>query len=429
MKDLRGKRLLILGGSSWKEAVKQFADEQGIELIATGNDCSAGIFEIASEGYQVNSINPEKMKELIKSQNIDGVYMGGSEIVISTACQYLSDLGLPCYCTKEQWDYLQDKGAFKDLCIKFGLPVVPRYKITKEWLQERENDVDYPVITKPTDGCGSNGFSICNNKEELIKGYEFASSNSYSGEVIVEKFVKNKGVVVFYTFTNGEMVFSGLEDKYPMQYVENGSYVAGMHIFESRFAEEFKNKFNDKLSQLFKSIGIKEGTIWIEVFHDDDEYYFNEVGYRYSGSVSVYPVDYMYGINQVAADMYYALTGDSLLYDFTSLIDEKIPRNQNYCIYPIYVRNGKIGSIDGWDKVNEMKSVVYTVATKQEGDEIKLTGNFSQNFGMIHFVFETKEEFVKIVRNIDSTLTILDCEGNDMRITHSDEFLDNIVIK
>ena len=126
-KNLANKRLLLLGGSLWKKAIQDFAQEQGIILIATGNNHNAGIFEIADECYDVDSTNTEAMKQLIREKRIDGVYMGGSESVISTACGYLQELGLPCYCTREQWEYLQNKEHFKRLCIEYGLPVVPKY--------------------------------------------------------------------------------------------------------------------------------------------------------------------------------------------------------------------------------------------------------------------------------------------------------------
>ena len=90
--ELKGKRLLILGGNLWKESIKQVADTYGITLIATGNDTSAGIFEIADECYNIDSTNSEAMKKLILEKNIDGVYMGGSETVISAACEYLAEL-------------------------------------------------------------------------------------------------------------------------------------------------------------------------------------------------------------------------------------------------------------------------------------------------------------------------------------------------
>lgn len=100
MIGLKGKRLLLLGGSLWKDAIQDYAKNKDITLIATGNDQSAGIFQIAEERYDVDSTNEEAMKRLIVDKNIDGVYIGGSETVCSIACKYLNELGLPCYCTK-----------------------------------------------------------------------------------------------------------------------------------------------------------------------------------------------------------------------------------------------------------------------------------------------------------------------------------------
>ena len=94
-----------------------------------------------------------------------------------------------------------------------------------------------------------------------------------------------------------------------------------MFIFESPSTSEFRQRFDEKLQKMFSSISIKEGTIWIEAFYDGKDYYFNEAGYRYGGSVSIYPIDYLYGINQMAADIHYALTGESKISGYTSLID------------------------------------------------------------------------------------------------------------
>ena len=348
--ELNGKRLLILGGSLWKEAIKDFADENNITLIATGNDQSAGIFEIADETYNVNSTDSEAMKKLIREAHIDGVYMGGSEAVISSACKYINELGMPCYCTHEQWEYLQNKSNFKELCIKNGLPVVPRYD-TKHGIEHAVEDKDYPVITKPTDGCGSSGFSVCYNLNDLKYGYQIAKKESPTGSVIIEKFVPNDGVVVFYTVSEGTIIFSGLEDKYPVRYEKQGSYVGGLFVCESDITNEFREKFESKIEKMIQSIGIKEGSFWIEVFHCGDEFFFNEVGFRYGGSASIYFVDYKHNINQVAADIYYALTGKSKVEGFKSLIPNSIPKKKFYAVYPIYSRAGKIVEVSGEDAV------------------------------------------------------------------------------
>ena len=45
--ELTGKRLLILGGSLWKEGIRHFCNEQGITIVSAGNDPTSGICEIA----------------------------------------------------------------------------------------------------------------------------------------------------------------------------------------------------------------------------------------------------------------------------------------------------------------------------------------------------------------------------------------------
>ena len=415
--ELKGKRLLLLGGSTWKEAIKRFAVENDITLIAAGL-WKVGIFDIADECYTIDILDAGMMKAFIKDHNIDGVYMGGAENVISSACQYINELGLPCYCTYEQWNFLQNKANFKELCIKHNLPVVPQYTLNVDNIASSVPSDAFPVITKPADGCGSNGFSVCKNENELVEGYRIASKNSPTNSVICEKFVKNTGVVAFYTFSNGNVIFSGLEDKYPVKFEKHNSYVGGLFTFESKYTACFRNKFNEGVERLFKSIGIKEGSAWIEVFHDGDNFYFNEVGFRYGGSISIYPIDYLTGINQVAADIYYALTGISNPYGHASLIPSDIEKSQHYAVYPIYARAGIIMTVKGLDKLGE--KIVFCTITKKVGSEIVDSCSFNQNVAIVQFVYKDKDELKNTIETIHRHLQILDQNGQNMIISMLD---------
>ncbi len=419
MKRLNKKRLLLLGGGLWKESLADYAKAQGITLVATGNSSSSGIFQIADETYMVDSTDESAMKKLIKEHNIDGVYMGGSEPVISVASRYLNELGMPCYCTKEQWEFLENKANFKDLCNSFGLPTVPKFVVTEQQLEDSTAEVDFPVITKPADGCGSNGFSVCQSIDELKKGYAIAKDASPSGSVLVEKFVNNTSVVVFYTFANGEMHFSGLEDKFTVRYEEQGRYVAGAHIFESDLTDEFRSNFDEKLKKMFAHIGICEGSLWIEVFHSDDQYYFNEVGYRYSGSVSIYPVDYFYGINQVAMDINYALTKNAEFIpqnEQIHLIRDGVDRKSKYCIYSLHIKPGVITDVTGIDELSNDARVVAIPVTKSVGQVVSSSGTVSQVYAFVHFVFDTIDELKKMIDDIHETVKIVDENRDNMLV-------------
>lgn len=408
MKELAGKRLLILGGSLWKDSIKQFCDENEITIIAAGNDPTSGICEIADEYYPVNSTDAPAMKQLIRDKQIDGVYMGGNEPVIAVACQYIHELGLPCYCTKTQWDALQDKRQFKDLCLRFGLPVVK--KLTLDTVA----DADYPVITKPADGSGSHGFSVCRHRAELEAGYAAAAASSPTGSVIIEQFVPNDGIVVIYTVSKGRLIFSTMEDKYPVYFKQYGTYIGGLFDFESSLAAEFRLLFEEKLQKLIDHLEIKEGNFWIEVFHDGDKYYFNEVGFRYGGSGSLYPVDYFRGINQVAADIYYALTGCSKTEGFTPLYGEKTPRKRKYAIYPVFLRPGKIAKIHGRDQLLKNEDVLTILLMKKEGNTIPDNGSFGHAVMLVHFAYDSIRELKDTILKIHQTLTVEDPAGENM---------------
>ena len=410
---LKGKRLLVLGGSIWKEAIKEYAEQNGIVLVSAGL-YPAGTDDIAQEVYRIDTTDAELMKPFIKEHHIDGVYMGGSELIISAACEYINELGLPCYCTKEQWEFLQNKRNFKELCVKYDLPVAPRYQIDANNIKDSLPNEAYPVITKPEDGSGSNGFSVCHSSEELERGYVKAAANSPTGSVICEKYVKNDSVVVFYTFSNGELYFSGLEDKISVLFKKQGTYVGGLFVFESSYTQEFRSRFEVKLKHLFNSIGIREGSAWIEVFHDGNDYYFNEVGFRYGGSVSVYPVDYLHGYNQVAADIHYALTGKSKIEGHHSLISKDIHKKRHYAIYPVYLTPGKIVQIGGVEEIEKRPEVVLCSLTKKIGSIIPDSGSFNQNFALVHFVFDSIEECGRMINIVHQCLKVVDDNDKDM---------------
>ncbi|WP_028520043.1 hypothetical protein [Ruminococcus flavefaciens] len=262
--ELKGKRLLVLGGTAWADILFAFAAENDIQLVTTGKNPNKKF----KEYYFVDSTDHEGMKNLIKEKNIDGVYVGSHEGVIRQATQYLAELGLPCYCTLQQWDTLMNKRKFKELCQKFDIPVAPKYN----WSPDSPCEIQFPVIVKPADGCASVGIKICHNETDLKEGYQLAYDHSDSHEVLIEKLVNNSGMDVFFQITNSQIEFCGLGDKYPVQLAEGAGSVAGARILPSIYTEDFRARFEDKIKAMFSSVNLTQGLIWMEVFHVLNEY-------------------------------------------------------------------------------------------------------------------------------------------------------------
>ena len=142
LNELKGKRLLVLGGNDWKKDIEQFCKENGIIVVAAGNDPSSSICNIADEYYNIDSTDNELMKNLIKEKKINGVFSCTSEAVIPHSIQYSIESGLYSYATIQQWNTLMNKKHMKKVCQQYGIDVIPEYSLTNI-----ENDsISYPVI-------------------------------------------------------------------------------------------------------------------------------------------------------------------------------------------------------------------------------------------------------------------------------------------
>lgn len=407
MRNLAGKRLLLLGGNMWAPTLLKISQEMGIELLATGNKPNAQINDIAQEVFSVNSTDVAQMETLLNSNNIDGVYVGADEIVIVAACQYLTSQGYPTYYSIEKWNSLHDKRNFKRLCGEFGLPVVRDYDVFEL------SRIEYPVIVKPVDGSGSRGMSLAHSADQIQPAIDKALAASASGQLLIEQYVNNDALVVFYTFRNGVPIFCGLQDKYPVFYEKHGTFLSGLHIFNSDKTSEFRRLFEPQLFKLFSNLNIMNGNVWIEIFYDGKNYYFNEVGFRYFGSVSPFPINLYYGINQIASDIYFALTGEVAEQEYSPLIEVEHKKHY-YCSYPIHLHPGTISHISGIDELLASGAAIVVPASKRVGDTISDTGTLSQFFGYVHFMFDTFAELKLAIGQIHQHLKVLDNNGENM---------------
>ena len=125
-------------------------------------------------------------------------------------------------------------------------------------------------------------------------------------------------------------------------------------------------------------------------------------------------MDYLTGINQVAADIYYALTGESHPYGHTSLIADSIERGLNYAVYPVYAGEGTISEVKGLDDLGD--NVVFRTITKPVGYKIEDWGSFNQNVAIVQFVYKDKEDLKNSLNRIHENLQILDENGKNMVI-------------
>lgn len=410
----KGKKLLVLGGKpiGSTELVAR-AKQLGLYVIVADflpvDQSPAKL--LADEYWDISTAEVDEIARLCKEHNVDGVLTAVHEFNINRMLDVCDLIDKPCYCKRDTWIYCDNKVAFKKLCMLNDIPVAKKYEVNIDDCASL-NEIDYPVITKPVDGSGSRGFSICNNSDELVVGYYNALQYSPSKEILVEDFIPFDAVIIHYTMVHGKCHYSGISDKVSCKFKSTGASVMGFQSFPSKGEDIYLKTLDRKVRLMFEGAGFTDGPIWIEAFYDGkDKFVFNEMGYRFGGSLTYYPVRYFYGADQLDFIIACSL-GETVVPTFT-----RNPQTKKYCILPIQIQSGIIEKIEGVDEVKSLESVNAFVPVHYAGDSIQEWGSAQQVFCYMHILYDNGDELRNSIVDILSKLKAIDSTGRNMLYT------------
>lgn len=404
--NLSGKRLLLLGGSNSIDDILRFAGEHDITLIATAHPRygQTPLKRIAHESYDVNAVDVEGLIRLIRDKRIDGIFPGSNEDIMPHAIAAAQSCGLPFYCDGAMWDRCANKAKFKAMCRESGIPVAGTYDLAVT----APEDVPYPVAVKPADSSGSQGFSICRSAEELLPAVERARSFSRTETVLIEDFIPWDSSIIHYTLAGGEAVFCGISDKKSMLLAEGSGSVMALQQFPSADTETYLATLDERVRAMFRRAGMHDGPVWIEAFNDRGRFIFNEMGFRFGGSMTYHPVRYLYNIDQLEFMLRYALGDAPDLKAHTSLIRRDVPGGKRFAILPLHVRPGTIRAVTGQDQVAAMPEVYAYVPIHGEGDVIGASASVQQVFCYLHLLYD---DYADLSATADRAFRALRAEG------------------
>lgn len=410
MKNLSGKRLLILGGKAASVNVVQLAHRLGVETYVTGIQEDGQAKDIADHTFLVGSEEHDKLIQIIKENKIDGVMTGSAEFQIQQMIKLCKKAGLPCYATEEQWNATQDKRNFKDLCKRFGVPGVPEYSV-----DDKLSDNDFPVIVKPVDGCSSIGISVCRNNDELQIAKQKALEASAAKKIIIERYIENGGLthVIKYVVVDGKFYMEIMGDRY----VLNNGLITAITFFPSKNTDLYLNSIDSKVKDMFLSIGYNNGVFFFQALPDGDNIYVYEMGLRTGGGMTYKITEATCGNNDLEMLINYALTGKMCDNGDVQTINPYLNGKQAASL-AIPLRIGTISKVIGEEMITQTKGVVNYTHFCEEGDVIlpKHINTLSQLYGRVMVVRDSKEELFASLKTIRDSISVVDIDGNNMII-------------
>lgn len=409
----KNRKLLILGGTANMIDLVKTAQRMGVYTIVTDwyDTTKSPAKLVADECWNISITEYETLVRKIADDGITGVIASITDSYLLPYAHLCELCNLPCYASKEVLALSTDKVKFKNMCIANDVPVARKYDIDVHDANQVVA-LPYPVIVKPSDGSGSRGFNICQDKEELARNYENALRYSPGKNVIIEDFIPYDATIIHYTMIGGKCYYSGMSDKVSRKFKSTGASVMAFQQFPSKGESVYLDSLDEKVRHMFEQAGFRDGPIWIEAFYDGErEFVFNEMAHRFGGSLTYYPVQYFYGISQI----------EMLVNSAFGIRNTLLPKHKtvtgNYCIIPIHCKPGRISRIDGAEAIQRRADVYAYCPSKSVGQQIEDWGSALQVFCYLHVLFESTASLKKSIEDVLSQLKVMDEKGNNMLYT------------
>lgn len=410
MKDLAGKKLLILAGAGVHCKVVRAAKELGIYTIVADYLSDSPAKLIADEAWLYSITDVEAIVQRCKEEGVDGVLnfcIDPGQIPYQRICE---ELNLPCYGTKEQFEILTDKRKFKDYCIAHNVDVIPDY--TEEDILAGR--AEYPVFIKPTNSRGSRGQSVCYNREEAIAGLAAAKRESKDSQAVCEKYLEGKQDIGSAFFVvDGEPYLVKFADRHLGRKEDNLDKQVICTQLPSQFAPQFMEKVAPRVKAMIKSLGVKFGPVFMQGFVDGDTIRYYDPGMRMPGGDYDLVLKEATGFDTVKSLIHFALTGDTK----TKVGDPENSYSLNggmALLITVSVKPGKMARVEGFAEILKHPNVVYARQIIPEGSVIPATGDIAQRVAAIGAYISDKKQIANFVEEVYRTYHVWDEEGNDM---------------
>lgn len=409
--DLRGKKLLLIGGINTTADLVDLAHRNGVQIGVADYNKGTLLKTLADFTHDLSIYDEDAVVKLIEDEGYDGVISAFNERLGPVNSRIAERIGKWAPMTVEQLQMSTNKKYFKHTCQQYGVPVPKEYRISS--VEDiRTADIQYPVIIKPVDSSSSVGVMPCQDAEELEKGYAFAVAHSKSGDAIVEQYLPYDEINVTYIAQDGDIQLVAIHDRYFNTEQKSATKAPDLYIYPSLYTDLYLEKFNQAVIHMLKGIGVKNGSLFIQAIVHEGQVYFYEAGMRLNGCKTYQILEYENDYNTLEHLMCLALTGS---------MGEHVQFNPKFKRWYATVNvlgepGATIAEIRGEKALNTYPWLIHIAKRYQPGDTIPAdsAGTLVQDTTRIHVVADTKEELMERIEKVNELYQLIDPNGRNI---------------
>ena len=394
MKELEGKKLLILSGNTLSCDIVRTAKEMGVYTIVTDwYDADRSPAKLlCDERWDVSTTDYNELVRRINERHIDGILTGFSDSYLLPYQKLCELTNLPCYATREQFEWSLDKKAFKEKCRKYCVPVVPEY---------------------PVDNSGSRGICICEKPDEFEEKLNYSLGFSEKKVVVIERYMDCDDVSFEYKIQDGKVTLTSICDRYIYKTQTEGSITSKL-IYPSKYTDAYLADVDKRVRKMFEAEGLKNGVLFMQAFVEDDNFYFYEMGYRLSGGRHYIFTKNQNGESAVEELINFAITGQM---SNNSIADVANPYFKDICsLICIICQSDIIEKIEGWKEIAQMPQIIESTLMHNVGSVVGKQGTTASIVARLHIVANSIEELNKTIDVVYSVLKVKNSFGDNLVI-------------
>ena len=378
------KKIAIIGANDFQNPLILKAKSLGYEThVFAWQDGSIGE-KTADYFYPISIVEKDEILEKCKEIGIDAIATIASDLATLTVNYVAEKLGLPgnsLECTKKSTNKYEMRKAFKEAGV-----ATPGFEIVSSPKDiEKLNDMEYPLIVKPTDRSGSRAITKIYKKEELEEAISKAIENSFEKKAIVEEYIEGNEFSAEGITYNGEHKFLTITRKATTgapHFIETG------HIEPAGLSKDMEEKIYNELTKALTALQITNSATH------------SEFKITPNGDIRIIEIGARMGGDCIGSDLVQISTG----YDFVKMVIdvamgnkpsfEKVTEPKVAAIKFIFNQN----DVNEYEKVKEkMPNEIYRVSqmeTVGTHDVIDSSSRFGyyilacDNYDKIGWLFE-----------------------------------------
>lgn len=408
-RNLKGKKLLILGANPETANIVNVAKEMGITTIVTDYDHNAPAKAVADISYDINGFDVEAICEMARKEQVDGVMVGVADVLVQPYQQICEKLNLPCYANEKTAIVFNNKKFFKQVCAEYGIEGIPEYSL------EDKNTIVYPVIVKPADSNSGKGITLVRHRSELDSAVARAKAESRSATVLIERYMECSDVSIYYTIVDGKVYLSSLSDRYTLRTDSSVTPICLGDVFPSQYYDKFIQIEHPKYVSMLEGLGVKNGILYVSAFYENGHFYVYDPGFRLQGGGFHLTLMSVNGFDQRKMLINFALTGSMAYYDLDKLNDPKM-HGQSAATVWFLLKPGMIDKICGLDYIKNHPSVDFAIQRFNVGDEVtdQMQGTERQVFLRIFMHCKNESELKLTIKDFQNRLKVLSPSGENL---------------